>query len=57
MDSLLEGMKCLDLGSFEVGWLEHERMDEWMMNAYEHGGRFDEEDAKMKDVENDCKEG
>jgi hypothetical protein len=55
MDSVLEGMKCLELGSFEGEWSEHERMDEQMMNTYEHGGRLDEDDAQMKDVENDDK--
>ena len=42
MDNLLEGMKCLELGSFEGEWSEHEMLEEWMLNACEHGGRLDE---------------
>ena len=55
MDNLLEGMKCLELGSFDGEWSEHEILEEWMMNAYEHGGRLDEDDAQMKDVEDEDK--
>ena len=55
MENLLEGMKCLELGSFEGEWSEHEMLEEWMLNACEYGGRLDEDDAQMKDVEDEDK--
>ena len=33
MDNLLEGMECLELGSFEGEWSEHKMLEEWMLNA------------------------
>ena len=38
MESLLEGMRCLEVGSFEGEWSEHEILDDWMMAALEDDG-------------------
>jgi hypothetical protein len=52
MESLLEGMRCLEVGAFEGEWSEHEMLDEWMMAALEEGGLIDDDDA-MTGVKND----
>ena len=45
MESLLEGIKCLELGSFAGEWLEHELMDELMMTAVQYEGIMVEDDV------------
>ena len=52
MESLLVGMRCLEVGSFEGEWSENEILDEWMMAALEDGGLMDDDDA-MTGVKND----
>ena len=52
MESLLEGMRCLEVGSFEGEWSEHEIIYEWMRAALEFGGLMDDDDA-MTGVEKD----
>ena len=45
MESLLEGIKCLELASFAGEWLEHELMDELMMTAVHYEGIMVEDDV------------
>jgi hypothetical protein len=52
MESLLEGMRCLEVGTFEGKWSEHDMLDEWMMAALEEGGLIDDDDT-MTVVKND----
>ena len=52
MDNLLDGMRCMELVSFDGEWSEHEMLEEWMLKAYEYGGRLDEDDVKMENTEN-----
>ena len=44
-ESLLKGMRCLEVGSFEGELYKHEILDEWMMAALEDGGLMDDDDA------------
>ena len=53
MDSLLKGMKCLELGSSEVEWSEHEMLEKWMLDTYKYGLMLDADDVMRSNEEID----
>ena len=53
MEKLVEEMSYLELGSFEGEWEEHERLDDWMMEAQEYGVLVDEDEQMVDGNEMD----
>ena len=56
MDKLVEEMSYLELGSFEGEWEEHDRLDDWMVEAQEYGVVVDGDEI-MVDMDAKANEG